>query len=168
MMKIAVANRVCKGAILLKAKYMALTNKEKREYAWLLYKEDTLTQKAIAEKVGASEKTISDWKTEDKWETKRRSLYNTREDILVDMYVIFENTKNKIKDLGGIANSKDADAILKLSQSIKNLETETSVGQIFEVCKGLIQHVQKLDFERAKEIIDYVDSFLKEKLKKRG
>ena len=86
--------------------------------------------------------------------------------ILVDMYLIFENTKNSIKEKGGIANSKDGDAILKLSQSIKNLETETSVGQVFEVCKGLIQHVQKIDFERSKEIIDYVDSFLKEKLRR--
>ncbi len=153
---------------MLKAKHMALTNKEKREYAWLLYKEGALTQKAIAEKVGVSEKTISDWKTEEKWETKRRSLYNTREDILVDLYVILENTKNAVKERGGVANSKDGDAILKMSQSIKNLETETSIGQIYEVCKGLIQHVQALDFEKAKEIIDYVDSFLKEKLKKRA
>lgn len=145
---------------------MTLTNKEKKDYAWLLYREGTLTQKAIAEKVGTTERTISQWKEQDNWETKRRSLYNTREDILVDMYLIFENTKNAIKEKGGVANSKDGDAILKLSQSIKNLETETSVGQIFEVCKGLIQHVQKVDFEKAKEIIDYVDSFLKEKLRR--
>jgi DNA-binding XRE family transcriptional regulator len=166
MMKMEVANRGCKTAILLKAKHMALTNKEKKEYAWLLYKEDTLTQKAIAEKVGVAEKTISQWKEEEGWESKRKSLYNTREDILVDLYSIFENTKNQVKEKGGIANSKDADAILKLSQSIKNLETETSVAQIYEVAKCLIQHVQKLDFEMAKTIIDYVDSFLKEKLKR--
>lgn len=167
-MKNGVVNRGAKDAILLKAKHMALTNKEKREYAWLLYKEDTLTQKAIATRVGVTEKTIGQWKEEENWDAKRRSLYNTREDILVDLYVILENTKNAVKEKGGIANSKDGDAILKLSQSIKNLETETSVGQIFEVCKGLIQHVQKLDFEKAKEIIDYVDSFMKEKLKKRA
>lgn len=166
MMKMRVANGGYKPAILLKAKYMALSNKEKKEYAWLLFREGTLTQKAIAEKVGVSEKTISGWKDTEQWESKRRSLYNTREDILVDMYLIFENTKNQIKEKGGVANSKDGDAILKLSQSIKNLETETSVGQVFEVCKGLIQHIQKIDFEKSKEMIDYVDSFLKEKLKR--
>lgn len=166
MMKMQVVNRGIKSAILLKAKHMALTIKEKKEYAWLLFKEGVLTQKVIAQKAGVSEKTITEWKDKEQWESKRRSLYNTREDILVDMYLIFENTKNQIKEKGGIANSKDADAVLKLSQSIKNLETETSVGQIYEVAKGLIQHVQKLDFEKAKEIIDYVDSFLKEKLKR--
>lgn len=145
---------------------MALTSKEKKEYAWLLFREGTLTQKAIAEKIAVSEKTISIWKETEGWESKRRSLYNTREDILVDMYLIFENTKNAIKEKGGVANSKDGDAILKLSQSIKNLETETSVGQVYEVAKQLIQHVQKIDFEKAKEIIDYVDSFLKEKLRR--
>ncbi|MBL0144922.1 MAG: hypothetical protein IPP48_03345 [Chitinophagaceae bacterium] len=145
-----------------------MTPTEKKDYAWLLFKEGVLTQKAIAEKVGTSEKTITKWKEDDNWETKRRSLYNTREDILVDMYLIFENTKNQVKEKGGVANSKDGDAILKLSQAIKNLETETSVGQVFEVCKGLIQHVQKIDIDKAKEIIDYVDSFMKEKLKVRG
>ena len=145
-----------------------MTQKEKKDYAWLLFKEGVLTQKAIAEKVGVSEKTITQWKEAEGWETKRRSLYNTREDILVDMYLIFENTKNKIIEKGGTADSKDGDAILKLSQSIKNLETETSVGQVFEVCKGLIQHVQRIDIDKAKEIIDYVDSFMKEKLKVRG
>jgi hypothetical protein len=147
---------------------MALTNTEKKDYAWLLFREGTLTQKAIAQKVGTTEKTLTKWKDAEGWESKRRSLYNTREDILVDMYLIFENTKNNIKDKGGIANSKDGDAILKLSAAIRNLEIETSVAQIFEVCKGLIQHVQVIDFEKAKEIIDYVDSFLKEKLKGRG
>lgn len=147
---------------------MALTNKEKKDYAWLLFKEGTLTQKAIGEKVAISEKTISKWKEEDGWVSKKRSLYNTREDILVDMYLIFENTKNAIKAKGGIADSKDGDAILKLSAAIRNLEVETSVGQIFEVCKGLIQHVQKVDFDKAKEVVDYVDSFLKEKLRGRG
>lgn len=166
MMKTKVVKGGCKTAILLKAKYMALSLNQKKEYAWLLFREDVLTQKAIAEKVGVTEKTITDWKDKGDWESKRRSLYNTREDILVDMYLIFENTKNQVKAKGGVANSKDGDAILKLSQAIKNLETETSVAQIFEVCKGLIQHVQKLDFEKSKEIIDYVDSFLKEKLRR--
>ena len=145
-----------------------LTQKEKKDYAWLLFKEGTLTQKAIAEKIGTSEKTIGQWKDAEGWETKRRSLYNTKEDMLVDMYLIFENKKKSITEKKEAANSADADALLKLSQAIKNLETETSVGQIFEVCKGLIQHVQKLDNDKAKEIIDYVDSFMKEKLKSRG
>lgn len=133
-----------------------------------MYKEGALTQKAIAEKVGVAEKTISQWKEDESWETKRRSLYNTREELLVDLYLIFENTKNEIVKKGGVANSKDGDAILKLSQSIKNLETETGINQVYEVCKELILHVQKIDFEKAKDIIDYVDSFMKEKLKIRG
>lgn len=145
-----------------------MTQKEKKDYAWLLFKEGTLTQKAIAEKIGTSEKTIGQWKDAEGWETKRRSLYNTKEDMLVDMYLIFENKKKSITEKKEAANSADADALLKLSQAIKNLETETSVGQIFEVCKCLIQHVQKLDNDKAKEIIDYVDSFMKEKLKSRG
>ncbi len=147
---------------------MALTQEEKKDYAWLHFREGILTQKAIAQKVGTTEKTLTAWIEKGNWKSKRRSLFNTREDILVDMYLIFENTKNKIKDKGGVADSKDGDAILKLSAAIKNLETETSVAQIFEVCKGLIQHVQVVDFEKAKEMIDYVDSYLKEKLKNRG
>lgn len=166
MMKMEVVNRGAKTAILLKAKYMALSSKEKKEYAWLLFREGILTQKAIAEKAGVTEKTISQWKDAEGWESKRRSLYNTREDILVDLYLIFENKKNLIKDKAESATPGDADALLKLSQAIKNLETEIGVNHIYEVCKALIQHVQKIDFEKSKEIIDYVDSFIKEKLRR--
>jgi Phage terminase small subunit len=144
---------------------MALTIKEKKEYAWLLYKEGVLTQKAIAQKVGVSEVSISKWKEEEKWDTKRQNLYNTRENLLVDLYMIFENTKNQITDKGGIANSKDADAILKLSQSIKNLETETSVAQAYEVLAGLMHYIQDADFEKSKEMVDYVDGYLRKLLK---
>ncbi|HLO38349.1 MAG TPA: hypothetical protein VK173_07665 [Lacibacter sp.] len=144
---------------------MALTIKEKKDYAWLLFKEGVLTQKAIAQKAQVSEVTLSTWKKDENWESKRRSLYNTRESLLVDLYMIFENTKNKITDKGGVADSKDADGLLKLSQSIKNLETETSLAQAFEVLKGLMLYIQQVDFEKSKEMVDYVDGYLRKLLK---
>lgn len=164
-MKIRIASRGCKIALLYKSIYMPLTIKEKQDYAWLLFKDGTLTQKAIAEKVGVSERTLSEWKTKNNWESKRRNLLTTRENILSDMYVIMENTKKYVMDKGGVAFSKDADALLKISAAIENLERELALSEIYQVGKKFIQYVQKVDFERAKEIVDYYDGFIKEHLK---
>jgi transcriptional regulator with XRE-family HTH domain len=144
-----------------------LTNNEKKDYAWLLYQENTLTQKAIAERVGVTEKTITKWKEENKWESKKQGLYNSRESLLRDLYRLLENTRNNVlgEDGKGVANSKDGDAILKLSASISNLEKEANIGQIYEVCKGLVQHIQDIDLEKAKELIPYIDSFMQLKLR---
>ena len=144
---------------------MSLTASEKKNYAWLLFKDGTLTQKASADRVGTSEQTVSKWKEAEGWDQKRRGLLSTREEMLYEIWEIFENTKNAIKQKGSIANSKDGDAMLKISATIKNLETEISISEVFEVGKQFIHYVQKVDFERAKEIIDFYDGFIKECLK---
>lgn len=147
---------------------MSLSNKEKQEYAWMLFKDGTLTQKAIAEKLKVREATITEWKEKGEWEKKRRSLLNTREEILADLYHIMEDTKNTIKKDGGKISPKDADAVLKWSTAIKNMETDLAISEVYEVGKRFIQHVQRIDFERAKEIVDLYHSFIQECLKNKA
>lgn len=145
---------------------MALTIKEKQDYAWLLFKDGTLTQKAIAERVGVAEKTICDWKEKFRWEDQRKSLLTTKAAQLTMLYNHLDAINEQIRDeQKNIPDSRQADAILKLTAAIKNLETEISVSQVFEVGKDFIQYVQKVDFEKSKEVIDYYDGFIKECLK---
>jgi uncharacterized protein YjcR len=142
-----------------------LTSKQKREWAQDLYKTGNYDQKEIALKVGVAEKTITEWKQKYNWETLRKSLLITKQESLADLYDILDNTKKDIKNRGSKANSKDADAILKLTTAIKNLEVKTSLDQILEVCKQLVLHIQSIDYEKAKELVEYVDLFIKHSLK---
>jgi len=66
--------------------------------------------------------------------------------------------------LGNTPSSKEADIISKLTSSINKLETETSIGEIVDVAKQIIQFTQSVDLEFAKQLTDYFDLFIKQKM----
>lgn len=143
-----------------------LNNDEKREWAQFLYLENKLTQKEIAKKVGVSEKTITGWKEKYMWENLRKSLLITKKEQLTMLYNQLDAITGHVRDKqNNIPTSKDADSILKTTAAIKNLETDLSVADVFEVGKRFISHVQSIDFEKSKELVDYYDSFIKHCLK---
>ena len=144
-----------------------LTNKQKKEWAKMIYMNEHLRQKEIAEKVGVSAKTLSQWVTREKWEEMRISVSATRE----------EQSRNAMRQLAELnaeinsrpeglrfASSKEADTILKLSRTISGLKEGVSVGDVINVSKGLLKHVRRIDPEKAKEISYYFESYIKELL----
>lgn len=143
-----------------------LTIKQKKEWAKLLFIRESITQKAISEKTGVSEKTISKWAQEGKWDDFRKSLLVTKEEQLRRFYNQVDALNTVIAEGRGYANSKEADALTKLTTAIKNLETETSVAEVFEVGKKFISWVQINDFEKAKGLVDLFDGFIKDQLKR--
>lgn len=138
----------------------------RREWAQYLYVESKLTQKEIAERVGVSQKTIGEWKEKYLWENLRKSLLITRQQQLSMLYNQLDSITQHVKDnQENIPTSKDADSILKITAAIRNLETDLSVADVFETCKRLITFVQKLDYEKSKEMVEYCDLFIKDCLK---
>ena len=70
-----------------------------KELAERIYLSDySLTQKEVAEKVGVTEKTISDWIESGKWKDKRNSLLVTKKTQLVNLYNQLEIIIDKIKN----------------------------------------------------------------------
>lgn len=61
--------------------------------------------------------------------------------------------------------SKEADIISKITSSINKLETETSIGEIVDVAKQIIQFTQGIDLDFAKQLTEYFDLFIKQKMK---
>jgi hypothetical protein len=145
---------------------MTSTIKEKKEYAWLLFKDGAYTQKMIAEKVGVAERTITDWKQREKWEEKAKSIKQTREENLISLHTQWAAINKEVKDnQKNIVTSAQADIIKKLSASIKELENEVGYTEAYQVVKKLMKHVQIIDFEASKMFIDFADSFMQELLK---
>lgn len=145
---------------------MSLTAKEKREYAFLLYKDGSFTQKMIAEKVGAAEKTISEWKQKDNWDAKVKSIKQTREENLMELHNQWAAINLVIRnDQKGVPNASQADIIKKLAASIRDLENEVGYTEAYQVLKKMMIHIQKMDHDKAKELIPFVDSFMQELLK---
>ncbi|TAN18820.1 MAG: DDE transposase family protein [Chitinophagaceae bacterium] len=143
-----------------------LTIKQKKEWAKLLFIRETgMTQKIIAAKVGTSEKTLSQWATKEHWDNLRKSLLVTKEEQLHRLYNQLDALNHLIEENKGYANSKEADTIVKLTSAIRNLETETSIAEVFEAGKKFITWVQQNDFSKAKELVELYDGFIKNQLK---
>jgi len=142
-----------------------ITIRQKKDWAQTLYLQGDMSQKDIAVKVNVSEKTISKWVNESDWDKLRKSLLATKPAILRRLYDHLDRLNTAIEKDNRLANSKEADAMHKITASIRNLETETSTGEIADVGRKFIQFVQKENWADAQKLTEYFDSFIKERLR---
>lgn len=145
-----------------------LSNRQKKDWAKTIYLNEHLTQKEIAEKVGVSAKTVSNWVAAEKWEALKTSLTITREEQLANLYRQIAAINNAIaarEEKQRFANSREADIINKLATAINKMETETGLADVMEVCKKILKWLRPVDQARTKELSYIFDSFIKDLLK---
>lgn len=145
---------------------MALKKAQEKEYAKALYLAGGLTQKEIAERAGVTEKTLTRWIREGKWDDLKKSLLTTKQSQLSFLYnqLDFLNTDISKRDFK-VATAKEADTIIKITAAIQRLETETSIGDTVEVARHFIEFVRPQDLELAKTITNLFDVFITAKMK---
>lgn len=144
-----------------------IANKQKQEWAQLLYTRERLTQKEIAEKVGVTEKTVGKWKTEGEWDSLRNSYSVTREQELLNIYTQMTELNEAIasrKKGERYATAREADTLVKLATAAKQLETDASLTEIINTFSGFIEWLRPIDLPKAKELIMIQDSYIKHKL----
>lgn len=165
---------------------MARRKQKEFDYAKMLYVNQRLTKKEVAARVGVTEKTLGKWVDHEKWDNLRKSMLVTKDTQLTNLYNQLEWINNHIserdviydlpagvhptdKDFnpakyrvvqGNVANSKEADAISKITGAIQKLETETSMGDTIEVAMKFIDFVRADNFELSKKITDYFDAYI--------
>lgn len=143
-----------------------LDNKQKKELAKLLYLNSGMTQAEIAEKVGASRMSIVRWSKE--WEGLKLNFMQTREARI-------QSTLQQLDDLDrAIASreeghrfpsAKEADIRRKLTADLEALEQEASVRDMVNVARSILDFIRQTDVEKAKELSDYIDAYIKERMK---
>lgn len=143
-----------------------LTRNQKKEWAQLLYLTDQYTQKEIAAKVDVAEKTISQWVTKEGWDNLRKSMLVTRNEMLSFLYNVLAGISDQMKESKDYADTKKADAIVKYTAAIKNLETETNTAQKMEVGRMFINYLIPIDPQFALSVTNHLDAFIKAGLKK--
>jgi len=145
-----------------------LTNKQKKEWAQVLFLRENLLQKEIAAKVGVAEKTISEWVNKGNWEQLRSSLIITKEEELRRIYMQINELNTFIfqKEEGQrFANSKEADTLNKLAATARALETDVSLAETIEVFKQFLQFVKRDDLKKAQELTPLCDAYIRAKLR---
>jgi len=146
---------------------MAVKLKEKRDWARLLFIAENKTQVEIAEQTGVSKTTINKWAKEDKWEEQKASLTVTREQQLQRVYMQIAEINKAIaeREEKRYPTPAEADTINKLAAAIEKMERETSLSDIISVSMKFLNWVRNIDLDRAKELSNLFDAFIKDTLK---
>ena len=143
-----------------------LTNAQKKEWAKTLYLKENLTQQEIADRVGVSRVSVSNWVRAGKWEEQKVGLTLTRQEQVANLYrQVAEINKAIAERPEGerFPSSKEADILGKLSAAIRNMEQEVGIADII-VITGFVDWVREADLEKAKEITSIADAYIKNKL----
>ncbi|MDB0603181.1 phage terminase small subunit-related protein [Tenacibaculum maritimum] len=146
---------------------MGLKKTAAEDYAKMLYVDTSqkLTNKEIAERIGVRPNTVSNWIKKGGWEKLRKSLMVTRQKMIVDLYDQLEWLNNDIKTRDvKVADAKEANTIAVITTSIKRLETETSVAEVYEVATSFLDYIKPQDFDLYKKLIPLFDAFINAKL----
>lgn len=141
-----------------------LTNQQKRDWAKTLYLRENLTQQEIADRVGVSRVTVSNWVNKNKWEEQRTALTLTREEQVRSLYRQVAAINRAIEERPEgerFATSAEADIIGKLSKSIKQLEMEVGIADVVSVITKFIEFLRPVDLQKAKDITSLADAFIK-------
>ena len=142
-----------------------MLNKEKKEWAELLVARTSMNQKEIAAKVGITPKTMSKWWADNKWEQLRVSFFITKGQELQRIYIQISTLNDAIAGREqAYATSREADVLSKLASTARALETDINLSDTIDVFMKFTNWLRETDFEKAKEINDYMDSFIKEQL----
>jgi predicted transcriptional regulator len=141
-----------------------LTNTQKKEWAKTLYLKENLTQQEIADRVGVSRVSVSNWVRSGKWEEQKAGITLTREEQIRCLYrqVAEINKSIEARPEGErFATSAEADIIGKLSKSIKQMETEAGIADVISVITRFIEFIRPTSLEQAKEVTALADAFIK-------
>lgn len=144
-----------------------LTNTQKKEWAKSLYLRESMTQQELANRVGVSRVTISNWIRDGKWEEYKAGLTLTRKEQVNNLYRQVAEINRQIAERPEgerFANSKEADILGKLSSSIARMEQEMGIADKISVLTDFVEWLRALDINKAKEIVSLADAYIKDSL----
>lgn len=140
---------------------MGLSKTQEKEYAKILYVNEKLTQKEIAERVNVTEKTVGKWIEAGGWNKLRQSLLATKPYNIDLMYQTLTQLNESF--IGKVPTPAQLDSVSKITASIKSLETDLGLGEIFTVGMNFIQWVRLNQPDKVKDVYNLFDAFINSK-----
>lgn len=98
---------------------------EKFAYAERLYIEG-IAQEVIAERVGVSKQTISNWKSKGQWDSKRAALMLSPKTMMTKLM-------NRLNEMIDSREGFDADAFSKVAKQLRDLQKDSNVDDVINV-----------------------------------
>ena len=144
-----------------------LTNKQKKEWARVLFLRENMAQQEIADKVGISRRSLSKWMREGKWEEMKVGLTLTKDEQIQNLYrqIAEINGAIALREAGKrFASTAEADTIGKISAAIKKLEGDIGIADYVAVGIKFIEFIRRMDLDKAKEVTTLWDAFIREQM----
>jgi transposase-like protein len=142
---------------------------DKQYIAKILYTSQQLDQKVVAKRIGIAEKTMSKWVNQFNWKSLRNRLLVSKEEVLNNLYQQIEelNTSIRSKPEGKrYGDSKESDTLIKLTASIRNMETDLAIADLVESGIRFIKHLQKIGAaEDVIKVTEWWHSFIQASIK---
>jgi hypothetical protein len=141
---------------------------DKQYLAKILFTREHLDAKVVAKKVGVSEKTMSKWVNEFNWKSLRKRLLVSKEEILNNLYEQLEALDDEIRTAAKkYPDTKQADIKIKLTASVRNLETDLAIADLVESGIRFVKHLQKVGtIEQTLEVAELWNSFILSSIRK--
>lgn len=143
-----------------------LSAEQRKQWAKLIYLKENMTQQEIADTVGVTRRTVVRWVAE--WEPLKLNLLQTREERIASTLAQLDELDRMIagrEEGQRFPTSKEADVRRKLTADLDALEQEASVRDIYNVSRGLLDFIRKQDIDKAKELSDYINDYIKDRMK---
>lgn len=144
-----------------------LTSAQKKEWAKTLYLRENITQQEIADRVGVSRVSVSNWVRAGKWEEQKVGITLTRQEQVRNLYRQVAEINHTIAtrpEGQRFATSKEADILGKLASSISRMEQEAGIAETIGVLTNFIEWLRPLDLDKAKDVTRLADAYIKDKL----
>ena len=138
---------------------------QRKEWAKLIYLKENVTQQELAERVGVSRNTINKWCRE--WEGLKLNLLQTREERIASTLAQLNELDQSIaaKDEGKrFPTTSEADIRRKLTADLEALEQDASVRDIYNVSRDRLDWLKARDLDKAKELSNYFNEYIKERI----
>jgi DNA-binding XRE family transcriptional regulator len=141
--------------------------KKKKELAKLIYlREPNITQQELAERTEVSRVTIGKWTRE--WEKLKLNLLQTREERINSTLMQLDQLDRAIAEKPEgmrYPDKNEAQIRRKLTEDLEALEQDASVRDIYNVSRRLLDWLRPRDLNKAKELANYFDAYIKEQMK---
>lgn len=133
-----------------------------KEVAQMLFLQNQLTQKEIAEKLGVSAQSVTRWAKDGGWDNLRKNLLTSKSHRLSELYDELEEFNRMIRDKEKykVATSSEADARRKLVSDIKALEGQCSIAQITTTGMEFCEFVKTAAPEMATRVMELFNAFV--------
>lgn len=142
---------------------------EKRRHALRMYVHSGLYQQDIAEVLGVSQKTISQWKAADEWDKQKAAVTTTKEKELSRWYAMVAAQNEAIEARGPGANfptSSEADALNKMAAAIAKLEADAGLSATVNVFMGFTKWLRDTsDIETTKLFAELSNHYIQHLLR---